>query len=148
MLATLGAFPFNMSTIPYQSISRQNAWRHPTQSTVGTFANPSQFTGKDNETISIKGELRPEITGGLMSIKALKIMADSGIAWPFILGNGMIQGFYTINGISEDMSVLDGFGNPAAISFSMELVLKEDPMADWGDKAIGIMRETINKALG
>lgn len=147
MLATLGAFPFNMSTIPYQSLSRQNVWRHPTQPTVGTSANPSQFTGKDNEAISIKGELRPEITGGLMSIKALKVMADSGIAWPFIFGNGMIQGFYTINSIGEDMSVLDEYGNPSVISFSMELVLKEDPMTEWGDKAIGIMRDTINKVL-
>lgn len=148
MLAILGAFPFTMSTIPYQSISRQNTWRHPTQATVGTSANPSQFTGKDNETITVQGELRPEITGGLISIKALKIMADSGQAWPYIWGNGMIQGFYTINGISEDMSILDELGNPAAISFTMELVLKEDPMAKWGDQAIGIMRDTINKVIG
>ena len=77
-LATLGLFVFSLPTIPLQDWDEGHAWRHPSQTTVGGSGQPTQFTGKDNDTLTISAELRPEITGGDLSIEVLKRMADTG----------------------------------------------------------------------
>ena len=87
-LATLGLFVFSLPTIPLQDWDEGHAWRHPSQTTVGGSGQPTQFTGKDNDTLTISAELRPEITGGDLSIEVLKRMADTGQPWPLVRGGG------------------------------------------------------------
>ena len=52
-LATLGLFVFSLPTIPLQDWDEGHAWRHPSQTTVGGSGQPTQFTGKDNDTLTI-----------------------------------------------------------------------------------------------
>lgn len=126
-LAALGMFVFTQRTIPFQSLSRETAWRHPTNSVVGSMPK-TQFTGKDSDSITLSCKLAPEITGGGLNISALRLMADSGGAFPLIDGaNFFLLGFYVIESIHEERSELFGDGTPRIIDFSMQLKRTDDP---------------------
>lgn len=60
----LGQFVFINATVPFQEFSRSQSWKHPSQGIVGGGLPPVQYTGRDNDEITISAELRPEITGG------------------------------------------------------------------------------------
>lgn len=127
-MAILGMFVFTRATIPFQTLSRESNWRHPTNSVVGAMPK-SQFVGKEGEKITISGRLMPEITGGRFSIKALELMADSGGSYPFIDGATFeIVGFFVIESITEDRTEFFGDGAPRAIDFTMTLRRTDDPM--------------------
>lgn len=127
VLAILGMFPFMRQTVPYQSLSRDTSWRHPTNSVVGAMPK-TQFIGKDADTIQISCRLIPELTGGSLSIAALRLMADSGGSFPLIEGSTfLLLGFYVIESIHEEQSELFGDGAARAIDFSMQLKRTDDP---------------------
>ena len=127
VLAILGMFPFMRQTVPYQSLSRDTSWRHPTNSVVGVMPK-TQFIGKDADSIQISCRLIPELTGGSFSIAALRLMADSGGSFPLIEGSTfLLLGFYVIESIHEEQSELFGDGAARAIDFSMQLKRTDDP---------------------
>lgn len=126
-LAILGMFPFIRQTVPYQSLSRDTSWRHPTNSVVGAMPK-AQFVGKEADTIQLSCRLIPELTGGSLSIAALRLMADSGAAYPLIEGSTfMLLGFFVIENIHEEQSELFGDGAARAIDFTMQLKRTDDP---------------------
>ena len=135
-LATLGFFVFHTATIPYHGIDRSQSWRHPHKSIVGSDSPPpSQYTGKEPDTITIQAELRPEVTGGDGSIDWLRDMADSGQPYPLILGT------YVITDIQDKQSQLMYDGKARAISFSMSL-------KKVADHAFGLEGEALGLAVG
>ncbi|MFV2028881.1 phage tail protein [Neisseria sp. S1] len=140
-LAVLGFFVFITKTIPAQEWEESNGWRHPTQATIGTDNPPSQYTGRDAQTIVINAELRPEITGGDLSIEVLKHMADMGCPWPLIRGNGRFMGSYVIESISNKQSNLMYDGKARSISFSMTL-------KKVADQPFGLRGEALGLAVG
>lgn len=127
-MMALGYFVFMRSTIPYQNTSREVSWSHVQNDVVGAMPK-SQFTGKAGETFEISGELRPEITGGKLSILALEMMAEQGTAYPLISGSDfMILGWFVIERISVQSTTFFADGTPRAISFSMSLKRVDDSL--------------------
>lgn len=127
-MMSLGYFVFMRSTIPYQDTSREVSWSHVQNDVVGAMPK-SQFTGKAGETFEISGELRPEITGGKLSILALEMMAEQGTAYPLISGSDfMILGWFVIERISVQSTTFFADGTPRAISFSMSLKRVDDSL--------------------
>lgn len=125
---SLGYFVFMRLTIPYQDTSREMNWSHVQNDVVGAMPK-SQFTGKAGETMEISAELRPEITGGKMSILALEMMAEQGSAYPLISGSTfMVLGWFVIDRISEQETTFFADGTPRAISFSMSLKRVDDSL--------------------
>ncbi|MBI6550088.1 phage tail protein [Xenorhabdus lircayensis] len=120
MMAALGLFVFMLKTTPYQTFQYKQSWRHAFNSRVG--ARPAwQFVGSDNDTITLSGELYPELTGGSLSLTALKLMADSGKAWSFIDGSGSIYGMFIIESIDETKTEFMSGGAARKISFTLTL---------------------------
>ncbi|MBE8595840.1 phage tail protein [Xenorhabdus sp. BG5] len=120
MMAALGLFVFMLKTTPYQTFQYKQSWRHAFNSRVG--ARPAwQFVGSDNDTITLSGELYPELTGGSLSLTALKLMADSGKAWSFIDGSGAIYGMFVIESIDETKTEFMSGGAARKISFTLTL---------------------------
>ncbi|MDE1478465.1 phage tail protein [Xenorhabdus bovienii] len=120
MMAALGLFVFMLKTTPYQSFQYKQSWRHAFNSRVG--ARPAwQFIGSDNDTVTLSGELYPELTGGSLSLIALKLMADSGKAWSFIDGSGAIYGMFVIESIDETKTEFMSGGAARKISFTLTL---------------------------
>ncbi|WP_445190378.1 phage tail protein [Shewanella sp. M-Br] len=117
---TLGFFVFSRLTVPYQTSQHDMVWRHPTNSRVG--ARPSaQFLGVGDETLTLSGVLMPEITGGELSLDALRKMADTGKAYPLIEGRGTVTGFFVIEKISKGRSEFFSDGAARKIEFTIEL---------------------------
>lgn len=120
MMMTLGFFVFSRLSVPYQASQHDMVWRHPTNSRVG--ARPSaQFIGVGDETLTLSGVLMPEITGGELSLEALRKMADTGKAYPLIEGRGTVTGFFVIEKISKGRSEFFSDGAARRIEFTIEL---------------------------
>ncbi|MCU8013626.1 phage tail protein [Shewanella sp. SM74] len=120
MMMTLGFFVFSRLTVPYQTSQHEMVWRHPTNSRVG--ARPSaQFLGVGDETLTLSGVLMPEITGGELSLEALRKMADTGKAYPLIEGRGTVTGFFVFEKISKGRSEFFSDGAARKIEFTIEL---------------------------
>ena len=120
MMMTLGFFVFSRLTVPYQTSQHDMVWRHPTNSRIG--ARPSaQFLGVGDETLTLSGVLMPEITGGELSLDALRKMADTGKAYPLIEGRGTVTGFFVIEKISKGRSEFFSDGAARKIEFTIEL---------------------------
>lgn len=125
MMMTLGFFVFTRLTLPYQSQQHELAWRHPSQSRVG--ARPaSQYLGPDDETITLGGVLLPEITGGRLTLEALRKMADTGKAWPLIEGTGVMHGLFVIESLSTTRTEFFADGAARRIEFTLKLKRVDD----------------------
>lgn len=125
MMMALGLYVFGLYTVPYQQLQRQMSWRHPANSRVGR--RPSrQFLGPGDDIITLSGVLYPELTGGKVSLAALKTMADEGKAWPLIEGTGIFYGLYVIEELSQTDAVFFPDGSPRKIEFSLKLTRVDD----------------------
>lgn len=125
MLMAIGPFPFMQSTLPHQSARRSTEWRHPTQGRVD-YRPASQFVGAGDETMTLSGVLMPEITGGAMSLDALRLLAAAGMAWPLIEGTGRILGLWVILAVEQTGTYLMADGAPQRIEFSVSLRRVDD----------------------
>jgi len=120
MMAALGFFVFELRTAPYQELQRQTAWRLASKNRVG--ARPVyQFLGSGEDTLSISGTLYPALTGGRVTLDGLRLMADTGKAWPLIEGTGRFYGNWSITAIREDASHFLRDGMPQKIDFSISI---------------------------
>jgi len=120
MMLALGFFVFQLDTVPYQEFQHSIRWRHASTSRVGK--RPArQFLGPDDEVITLRGKLLPEITGGAKSLDLLRYMGDSGESWSLVEGTGRVYGFFTIESmeITKDHFFKDGAARRYDFSISL-----------------------------
>lgn len=136
MMMALGMFVFSLPTLAYQELQRQTEWRHATSSRVGT--NPaSQFAGRGDDRITLPGLILPEVGGTQLSLDTLRMMADTGKAWPLIEGTGKIMGIWVIESVSETRSIFFKDGAARRIEFSISLKRIDDGKNDMLASLIG-----------
>jgi len=118
-------FVFELKTLPVQSISESVEYRFAKNQ---RFLERSslQFTGVEQESITLTGILYPEITGGRVSLELFRRQADLGVALPLINGSGLLLGFYVTESIQSEKSELFADGAPRKITFTFSLK-KTDP---------------------
>lgn len=127
MMMALGIFVFQLSTASYQELQRTTSWRHAKNSRVGS--SPSyQFVGKDEEPITLTGEIYPELTGYQHSLDLLRNMGDTGKQYILIEGTGKIYGLCIIKDVKETRSNFFKNGGTRSIAFSITLEITEDIM--------------------
>lgn len=133
MMLTLGFFVFQLQTVPYQSLQRSVDYRWPSNSRIGQ--RPTlQFLGISEEKITLSGVLMPEITGGRLSLLALNVMADQGMAWPLLEGSGTLYGMFVVNSISETRTEFFSDGSARKIEFTLTLTRVDESLtAMFGD---------------
>ena len=129
MMLALGMFVFSLSTLAYQELQRQTEWRHPSSSRVGT-APARQFIGRGDDSITLPGIIFPELAGTTLSLDALRLMANTGKAWPMIEGSGRIYGLWVIESLSETKTVFFRDGTPRRIEFTLSLKRIDDDQLD------------------
>jgi len=136
MMMALGIFVFSLHTLAYQELQRQTDWRHPSSSRVGT--NPArQFAGRGEDAITMPGIILPELAGSPISLDALRMMADTGKAWPLVEGTGRILGIWVIESVSETRTLFFPDGTARRIEFSISLKRVDDGKVDMLGAAIG-----------
>lgn len=129
MMLSLGMFVFSLSTLAYQELQRQTNWRHASNSRVG--APPAlQFVGRGDDTITLPGIILPELAGSVLSLDALRLMANTGKAWPMVEGTGRIYGLWVIESLSETKTVFFKDGTPRRIEFTLTLKRTDDDRID------------------
>lgn len=145
MMMALGVMVFTMATIPYQQLQRTTSWRHASQSRIGQRA-ASQFLGEGDDSITLSGMLLPEVSGGRTSMFVLRLMADSGKAWPLIEGTGKIYGFWVVESIDETSSTFFRDGMEQQIDFTIKLKHVDSPITsqEFHDK-LGSLTEYSDK---
>lgn len=122
MLAALGLFVFDMTTLPFSELEENDEWHH--SSNARFRARPSsQFLGIGQADLAILGALVPEIAGSYSSIDTLKQMADTGEAYPLVEGTGRVRGDYKIIRLRQRKGELIDNGLPRKIDFSIDLML-------------------------
>lgn len=129
MMLALGMFVFSLSTLAYQELQRQTEWRHPSSSRVGA-APARQFIGRGDDSITLPGIIFPELAGTTLSLDALRLMANTGKAWPMIEGTGRIYGLWVIESLSETKTVFFRDGTPRRIEFTLSLKRIDDDQLD------------------
>jgi hypothetical protein len=147
MMMTLGLFVFKLRTLPYQTLKRDVGYGWVENKRVGQ--RPiTQYLGLGTETITLTGQLLPEVTGGQTYLQVFESMADSGRAWPLIEGSGTIYGMFVVQSFNHTNSQLNTDGRARNISF--ELTLKrvdESYSAMFGDlqeQAKGLYNKASN----
>jgi len=138
MLMAYGLFVFDMPTIPFQDRERHTDWRWPEQSRIGARAG-TQFLGPGRDEYRLSGVLMPELTGGEMSLEALRLMAAAGMAWPLIDPGGLNLGLYVLDSVDERGTYLMDGGKAQRIDFVLHLRRVDD----WIDAAIGRLSDAI-----
>ncbi|EPJ82438.1 MULTISPECIES: phage tail protein [Pseudomonas] len=129
MMLSLGMFVFSLSTLAYQELQRQTNWRHASNSRVG--APPAlQFVGRGDDTITLPGIILPELAGSVLSLDVLRLMANTGKAWPMVEGTGRIYGLWVIESLSETKTVFFRDGTPRRIEFTLTLKRTDDDRID------------------
>jgi phage protein U len=129
MMLALGMFVFSLRTAAYQEMQRQTDWRHPSSSRVG--ARPArQFVGRGDDAITLPGVILPELAGSALSLDALRLMADTGKAWPMVEGSGRIYGLWIIESISETRTLFFRDGTPRRIEFTLSLKRTDDGLVE------------------
>lgn len=119
-MMALGLFVFALETAPYQEFQQQIGWRHPSNNRVGR--RPSrQFTGLDDETVTLSGVLLPELTGGDNTIEVLRQMGNTGMAFVLIEGSGRYYGMFEIDSLSVTSTLFFKDGKARRIEFSLKL---------------------------
>lgn len=129
MMMALGMFVFSLETLAYQEFQRQTAWRHGSTSRIGT--NPArQYLGRGDDTITLPGVLLPALAGSPLSLDTLRMMGDTGKAWPLVEGTGKIYGVWAIEDLSETRTLFFPDGAARRIEFNLKLVRIDDGRVD------------------
>lgn len=125
MMLALGMFVFSLSTAAYQELQRQTEWRHASNNRIGA-APARQFMGRGDDAITLPGIIFPELAGSTLSLDALRLMANTGKAWPMVEGSGRIYGLWVIESLSETRTLFFRDGTPRRIEFSLSLKRIDD----------------------
>ena len=149
MMLALGMFVFMRQTLPHQTMQRDAEYLWPSNSRVGK-RDSFQYLGPGEERITLAGVLYPELTGGKLTMTAIRLMADEGRAWPFLDGTGTIYGMYVIKNISETGSLFFADGTARKIDFTLTLTRVDESLAalygDIGEQANALIGKAGNMA--
>ncbi len=129
MMMGYGQFVFSLPTLAYQDLQRKTAWRHPSNSRVGT--RPArQYVGPGDDTITLSGVLVPEFMGTTASLGQLREMADAGLAWPLVTGTGEVLGAFVIEDLAETRTIFMDNGAARRIEFTLQLARVDEQRTD------------------
>jgi phage protein U len=120
ILIALGPFRFALSTTAYDELSRSSKWDWKPVDRVGSMP-ALQFTGPQNDTITINGRIIPGFTGGVEQIARMRALADLGKPMPLIDGTGRLHGLWVIESVEETGSRHFKDGYPRMVTFDIGL---------------------------
>ncbi|MBA6043599.1 phage tail protein [Pseudomonas lactis] len=129
MMLALGMFVFSLTTAAYQELQRQTNWRHASNNRIGAVP-ARQFLGRGDDTITLPGIILPELAGTILSLDTIRLMANTGKAWPMVEGSGRIYGLWVIESLSETKTLFFRDGTPRRIEFNLSLTRIDDDRID------------------
>lgn len=116
----LGPHMFHSLRFGYKGLRRDLSSRWADIQTVGGL-NRLQWTGGDDDTVSIEGVIFPHEFGGLSVLEGLRASAAAGEVLPLVTLGGNVYGLHVIEGVSEDQSFHDQLGRPRMDAYRLRL---------------------------
>ena len=146
MMMALGLFVFALETAPYQEFQQQIGWRHPSNNRMGK--RPSrQFTGPDDETITLSGVLLPEISGGDNTIEVLRVMGNLGLSYVLIEGTGHYYGMFEIDNLTVTRTLFFKDGKARRIEFSLKLTRVDSKLEEIIGEAVMNLASNVASSI-
>ncbi|OCG14252.1 hypothetical protein A9G09_06555 [Gilliamella sp. wkB292] len=141
MMMCYGFFVFSLKNLPYQTMKINKSWNYVANKRVNR--RPAlQYTGPNNDTVTLSGSIYTEITNGRLSLELLERMAYLKTPLPLIEGTGVPLGFFVLVSVERTHSELNRNGSPLKIDFTM--VLKKVDISDFfGDSKISDIIDII-----
>lgn len=141
MMMCYGFFVFSLKNLPYQTMKINKSWNYVANERVNR--RPAlQYTGPNNDTVTLSGSIYTEITNGRLSLELLERMAYLKTPLPLIEGTGVPLGFFVLVSVERTHSELNRNGSPMKIDFTM--VLKKVDISDFfGDSKISDIIDII-----
>lgn len=128
MMMYLGQFMFGLSTLAFDDMQRQMAWRHPENARIG--APPGvQFLGPEASKITLTGMQAPEL-GQRGALDTLADMAGKGAAYALVDGTGRSHGAYVIESIEQTGARFIAEGVPRKVTFNIQLKSVDESLVD------------------
>jgi len=119
-MIALGPFRFSLSGAAYDELSRSSKWDWKPVDRVG--AMPAlQYTGPQNDTITLSGRIIPGFTGGVEQLARMRALADLGWPLPLIDGTGRFHGLWVVESVEDTGSKHFKDGYPRMITFNVGL---------------------------
>ncbi|KXO86095.1 oxidoreductase [Acinetobacter venetianus] len=146
MMMVLGLFVFSLRTASYEELQRVTSWRHPSNSRIGN--TPAyQFTGKGEDTITLKGTTYHELTHSRVTLDQLRAMADTGKAYTLIEGTGKIYGLVIIDSLDETKTYFFKDGAARKTEFTLTLKIIKEWQPTLMGSLIGMAAGALNRAI-
>lgn len=125
MLAQLGPVIFEIQPVNLTEISRETSASFVEKPVMGKRP-PLEFVGDSTETMKLTVKLFPERFGGMAAVGFLDAMRKAGIAQFFMRGDGVPQGWFVVESVSEKATYLGA--NGVGRVYDVDLTLKRsDP---------------------
>ncbi len=120
VVAALGPFAFQAHGFGLTDISRNTSTKWANVAVSGGM-DRLQWTGGDNDEVTISGVLFPHEFGGMGALSGIRAAAEAG--QPLMLVNlaGQIFGLHVVESISEDRSLLDRNGLPMRNAYKLSM---------------------------
>lgn len=128
MLAMLGVVTFEIYPFNTHQHSFDAATSFAEKSVVGRRP-PLEYVGEGNDTRRVSCRLFPKKLGGLSSLSALHGQRQSGVALPFVRGDGVTLGWYVIEQITEQSTYLAGDGVGQVVEVEIAIKRSDPPGA-------------------
>jgi len=119
-LLLLGPFRFSLGSIAFDDLSRSSQWDWKSVDRVGEMP-ALQYTGPQNDSITLNGRLCPPFTGGIEQLARMRLMADFGRPLPLIDGTGRVHGMWVIESLDETGTKHFRDGYPRMTTFNLSL---------------------------
>jgi len=118
MIMILGGFIFSTYTAAFDSFQRTTAQRWAAKNRVRKRA-MHQHLGPANDDFKFPGTLYPETDAQAPSIEILRGMADAGVPYILISGDGWVFGEYIILDVADTRSFFLKDGSALKIEFNL-----------------------------
>lgn len=120
ILIALGPFRFSLSGAAYDELTRSSRWDWKPVDRVGTLP-ALQYTGPQNDTITLNGRIIPGFTGGIEQLARMRLLADMGTPMPMVDGTGRIHGLWVIESVEDTGTKHFKDGYPRMVTFTVGL---------------------------
>ena len=116
----LGPYMFHSLNFGYKGVKRDLSTKWADIATVGGL-NRSQWTGGDEDRVTVEGVIFPHEFGGMSVLEGLREAATTGTVLPLITLSGSVYGMHVIEGVNEDQTYHDASGLPRMDVYRIQL---------------------------
>ena len=120
IMIALGPFRFSLASAAPDEVSRSSRWDWKPVDRVGVMP-ALQFTGPQNDTITLAGRIIPGFTGGIEQLARMRTLADLAMPMLLIDGTGRVHGNWVIESVTDTGTKHFRDGYPRMVTFNVGL---------------------------